>query len=132
MQWRFAVCFHSVDIIVVQTAPCTLLYTQNRRSRDSLVGIATGYGLDERVPVGSRIFSSPRRPDRLWGPPNLISNGYRGAISPGVKRQVREADHSLPASAEVKKMLIYTSTPIRLQGIVLNKLKAQRQLYLYL
>jgi hypothetical protein len=37
---------------------------------DSAVGIATGYGLDERgvgvrVPVGSRIFSFPNRPDRL-------------------------------------------------------------------
>jgi hypothetical protein len=37
---------------------------------DSSVGIATGYGLDDReggvrVPVGSRIFSSPRRPDLL-------------------------------------------------------------------
>jgi hypothetical protein len=52
-------------------------------SRDSVVGIATGYGLDDRgvgvrFPVESRIFSSPRRPDRLWGPPNLLSNGYRG------------------------------------------------------
>jgi hypothetical protein len=52
-------------------------------SRDSSVGIATGYGLGDQgvrfeVPVGSRIFSSPRRPDRLWGPPNLLSNGYRG------------------------------------------------------
>jgi hypothetical protein len=45
-----------------------------RVSRDSEVGIATGYRLDNRgvgvrVPVESRIFSSPRRPDRLWGPP---------------------------------------------------------------
>jgi hypothetical protein len=36
------------------------------RSRDSVVGIATGYGLDDKgvgiwVPVGSRIFSSPCR-----------------------------------------------------------------------
>jgi hypothetical protein len=35
-------------------------------SRGSVVGIATGYGLDDRgvkvqVPVGSTIFSSPRR-----------------------------------------------------------------------
>jgi hypothetical protein len=53
------------------------------RSRDSAVGIATGYGLDDRgvgvrVPVGSRIFSSPRSPHRLCGTPSLLSNGYRG------------------------------------------------------
>jgi hypothetical protein len=39
-------------------------------SWDSAVSIVTGYGLGDRevgdrVPVGSRIFSSPRRPDRL-------------------------------------------------------------------
>jgi hypothetical protein len=54
------------------------------RSRD----IATGYGLDDqgagvRVPVGSRIFFLSR-PDRLWGPPNLLSTGYRG-LCPGDK-----------------------------------------------
>jgi hypothetical protein len=68
------------------------------RSRDSVDGIATGYGLDDRevgvpVPVESRIFSSPIH----W--------------VPGVKRARREADHSPPASAEVKIMWIYTSTP---------------------
>jgi hypothetical protein len=30
---------------------------------------------------------------------------------PGVKRPGREADHSPPTSAEVKKMWIYTCTP---------------------
>jgi hypothetical protein len=70
------------------------------RSWDSTVGVATGYGLDDRgvgfrVPLGSRIVSSPRRPDRLWGPPNLLYNGYRGSF-PGLKRQRREADHSPP------------------------------------
>jgi hypothetical protein len=34
-----------------------------------------------------------------------------GSSSPGLKRQGREADHSPPTSAEVKKMWIYTSTP---------------------
>jgi hypothetical protein len=67
---------------------CSLLYSflhllLFHRSRDSVVGMATGYGLDDRgirvlVPVGSRIFTSPSRPNRLWGPPNLLSNGYRG------------------------------------------------------
>jgi hypothetical protein len=51
-------------------------------SRGSAVGITTAYGLDDRgfgvrVPVVSRIFSSPYRPDRLWGRPSLLSNGYR-------------------------------------------------------
>jgi hypothetical protein len=68
--------------------------------------MATGYGLADggvgvRVPVGSRIFSSPHRPDRLWGPPDLLFNGYPG----------READHSPPTSAEC---------PIRLHGLMLN------------
>jgi hypothetical protein len=84
-------------------------------SRDSVVGIATGYGLDDqevgvRVPVGSRVFSSPHRPHRLWGPPSILSNGYRG-FSWGVKRPRREVDHSPPTSAEVNKTWIHTSTP---------------------
>jgi hypothetical protein len=58
------------------------IYVCNTWSRDSVVGIATGYGLDDRgvgvrVPVWSRIICSPRRPDRLWGSPSLLSNGYR-------------------------------------------------------
>jgi hypothetical protein len=85
-------------------------------SLDSAVGIATSYGLDERgvgvrVPVVSRIVSSPRRPGRLCGPPTLLSNGYLGLFPRGVKRQGRKADHSPPVSVEVKKTWIYTSTP---------------------
>jgi hypothetical protein len=43
-----------------------------------------------------------------------------GALSPEVKGPGREVDHSPPTIAEVKKMWIYTSTPIRLHGVVLN------------
>jgi hypothetical protein len=85
-------------------------------NRDSSVGIATGYGLDNRrvgvrVPVRSRIFSSPHRSDPLWSSPSLLSNWVQGPLSPWVKRPGREADHSPPTSAEVKKMWIYLSTP---------------------
>jgi hypothetical protein len=56
------------------------------RNRDSVVGIATAYGLDDRgvgvrVTVGSRIFFSPRRPGRLWSPSSLLSNGYLRLIT---------------------------------------------------
>jgi membrane-associated phospholipid phosphatase len=65
-------------------------FYKNCRSRGSAVGIATGYGLDDRgvgvrVPVGSRIFSSPLCPDRLWGLPNDHSKGYGGGSFPGGK-----------------------------------------------
>jgi hypothetical protein len=53
--------------------------------QSSVVGIATiatSTGLDNRgvgvrVLIGSEILSSPRRPDRFWGPPSLLSDGYR-------------------------------------------------------
>jgi hypothetical protein len=49
-----------------------LFYYNKKGSRDSVVSIATSYGLDDggigvRVTVGSRMFYSPRRPDRIWG-----------------------------------------------------------------
>jgi len=44
-----------------------------------------------------------------------------GALTSGVKRPEREADHSPPSSAEVKDAWSYTSFPaIHLQGIVPN------------
>jgi hypothetical protein len=83
-------------------------------SRDSVVGMATGYGLDDRgvgvrAAVESRIFFSPLRPDLLWGSHNLLSKKYRGSFSE-VKRSGREAKNSPPADVEVKKMWIYIST----------------------
>jgi hypothetical protein len=59
----------------------------------------------------SRFFTSPRRPHRLWGPPQPPIQWVPGALSPEVKRPGREADHLPPTSAEIKKMWIYTSIP---------------------
>jgi hypothetical protein len=86
-------------------------------SWNSSIGIATGYGLDDkgigvRVPVGARIFPSPCRPDRLWGLPTQPPIQWVwGMLSPGVKLPERQTDHSPPTSAEVKKTRIYTPTP---------------------
>jgi hypothetical protein len=33
-----------------------------------------------------KFLSFPYRPDRLWGPPNLLPNGYKVELSAGVKR----------------------------------------------
>jgi hypothetical protein len=85
--------------------------TASTRSWDSADGIPTGYGLDDggfgvRVPVWSRIFFSPRCPDRFWGPLSLISNGYRSWSGRGVKLNTHP-----PTSVDVKETWIYTSTP---------------------
>ena len=66
----------------------------------SVVSIATAYGLDGPG-IESRcgeIFRTS--PDRPWGPPSLLCNGYRvfpgGKVLPG-----RDADPSHPSSAAV-------------------------------
>jgi hypothetical protein len=78
------------------------------RSRDSAVGIATGYGLDDWE-VGVRIFLFSKSSKPALGFTQPIQ-WVSGALSPGVKRQRREADHSPPSSAELKKIWIYTRT----------------------
>jgi hypothetical protein len=62
------------------------------KNHGSTVGIATGYGLDNRVgvrvSVGSRILIYPYCPDRLWGAPSLLFQyvlGGGGGSFPGRK-----------------------------------------------
>jgi hypothetical protein len=67
---------------------------------------------------------------RSTQPPN---QRVPGALSLGIKRSGREADHSQPSSAHVKNAWSYTSThPIRLPSWCGDKFKAQKQLYRYL
>jgi hypothetical protein len=62
--------------------------------------------------TASRKTLGPTQPPIQWAP---------GTLSVGVKRPVREADHSPPPSAEVKNACSCTSTPpIRLNGVVLS------------
>jgi hypothetical protein len=77
-------------------------------SRDSSVGIALGYGLDDwgsrvRFPVGAGNFSL-HHSDQNGSGAHLASYpmGTRGS-SLGVKRPGSEANHSHPSSAEVKE-----------------------------
>jgi hypothetical protein len=90
------------------------------RSRVSVVGIAIGYGLDDRG-VGVRVLVEVKNfvlfTPALW--PTQPPIQWVRCSFPGVKRQGREADYSPPTSVEVKKISIYTSTPIRLHAVVL-------------
>jgi len=68
----------------------------------SSVGIATDYGLDSpgSDPGGGEVFRN--RPDRPWGPPSLLYNGYR--VFPGGKERLgHDADPSPLSSSMVKK-----------------------------
>jgi len=49
---------------------------------------------------GGEIFRT--RPDRPWGPPSLLYNGYRFSFT-GVKRPGRGVDHPLHLAPRLKK-----------------------------
>ena len=80
--------------------------------RYSSVGTATGYGLDGpgSNPGGEEV--SRTRPDRPWGPPSFLYNGYR--VFPGGKeRPGRGVDHPPTSSAEVQERVeLYLYSPL--------------------
>jgi hypothetical protein len=63
----------------------------------------------DRMSVGGEIFCTS--PDRPWGQPSLLYNGYRVSF-PGVKRPGRGVDHPLASSARVKgRVELYLYSP---------------------
>jgi hypothetical protein len=75
-------------------------------SRDSSVGIATGYELDRRGSVLGRgkiffLFSTASGP--ALGPTKPPVQRVSGSHPPGAKQPDREVDHS-PPSAEIKNV----------------------------
>jgi hypothetical protein len=73
---------NTFKIPLLPSTKCVHIIFLFNLSRDNIVGIITGYGLDNRGTrfqdrLGSRIFSS-HHPDQLWGSPSFLSNGYQG------------------------------------------------------
>jgi hypothetical protein len=90
------------------------------QSRDSSVGIATGYGLDSRgsIPSRGKIFLFSISSELTLEPALQPIQWVLGVISPMEKRPGREADQSPPSSSEVKNGGAIPPRPICLHGIV--------------
>ena len=64
----------------------------------------------------NKSFSSPKRPDRLWGPSSLLLHEYRGSCS-WVKRSEHDVKHTT-SGTEVKIECRHASTlPVCLHGV---------------
>jgi hypothetical protein len=96
------------------------------QSASSSVGIALGYGMDDRgsrvrFPAGAGNFSLHHRVQNGSGAHRTSYPMGTKGTSLGVKRPRGEADHSPPSSAEVKEWVkLYLHSPIRLHGVVLS------------
>jgi hypothetical protein len=95
------------------------------RIRSSSVGIETGYGLDNpgsgvRFPAGAGNVFLLHRVQTGSGAHQASCLMGTGALSPVLKRPGRDSDQSPPPSAEVENTWRYTSTSIRLHGVVLS------------
>jgi hypothetical protein len=108
--------FAFIETILPPKTSADFQLTTRYWSRDSSVGIATGYGLEDHG-----VWEFESRLGQKFSLLHIVQTGSgvhptsytmnTGSSFPGVKRQRREADHSPPTSSEVKKMWIYTSTP---------------------
>jgi hypothetical protein len=89
----------------------------------------TGYKLEGRgsIPGSSEIFSSAQRADRLWGPPSLKFNGYRGSFPGGKAAGMWSSPH-----LHLLQKSRYLHCPVRLHSVVLNLLRTRTTLSLTL
>jgi hypothetical protein len=81
----------------------------------SVLRLATDWSVRGSNPGGGEIFHTC--PDRPWGPPILLYNGYWVSF-PGIKRPGRGADHPPHLAPRLKKEYSSTySPPVGLRGL---------------
>jgi hypothetical protein len=103
-----------------------------------LRSVALGYGLDDRgfesrQGLGIFLYTTVFRPDP--GPTQPPIQWVTGALFLGVRRPVREADHSPYLVPRSNNAWGYTSSPpvrLHLHSVMLSLKKSQRQLCLCL
>jgi hypothetical protein len=86
----------------------------------SSISILTGYELESRgsIPSRNKIHSfTSQRPDRLWGPSSLLTNGYRGFFPMGKKGRGVNLTTHLHLLPRLGMVELYFHSHIRLHGI---------------
>jgi hypothetical protein len=89
----------------------------------SAVGITTDYGLGGCGSIpdkDKRFFFTPQRPDRLWGPPSLLSNGYCGLFHWGQSGRGVKLTTNSHLVQRSRMVELYLHFPTRLHGVVIN------------
>jgi hypothetical protein len=85
--------------------------------RDSVVGITTCYRLGRPGIEFGGIDNFRTRPDRHWGPPSLLRNGYRVCFRV-VKGWGLDVGHPPPSSAEVEERVeLYLCSSLEFHGL---------------
>jgi hypothetical protein len=90
----------------------------NMMGRDSVVGIATCYGLDGPGIEHQWRRDFPDHPDRPRDTPSLLYNGYQLSF-PGIKRPGRGDQHPLTSRPENKERAeLCLTLPLGLHGLI--------------
>jgi hypothetical protein len=115
-------CSHTSTLLIRLHGKKYLMKINSYRikSRNSSVGIATNYGLEDRmigvrIPAGIFLFAAAFR--EAMEPTQPPIQCAPGALYLRVKRRAHEADHSRPSSSEVKNAW---SSRICLHGVVIS------------
>jgi hypothetical protein len=86
--WEHVISFSRTAVL--QGDLPAILYSLGRQMAQSLQCLGSAVD-DPGLNPGNwkRLLSSPKCPDRLWGPPNLLVNGYRGSFPGKIDREVQ-------------------------------------------